>query len=189
MNKFILPVMLLLFSGCNTKETSRTKALTQQLVDSNKVHAISSHRVPKNPILNIREAVESINNSELQAKHYKFMCDELMKVDYFYKDKEIVKIVIDFGTVGDVYAREDYYYKSGKLIFVYEFVEGGPACEGCIKTDEYRTYIENNKVIRYMKNKDVSACRKCEFNSSTRHYKLLSLSSPNQIKAVMCPQR
>lgn len=114
------------------------------------------------------------------------MCDEKMMVDYFYAGGEIVKIAVDFGTVGDVYAKEDYYYDSGKLIFNYEFVEGGPACEGCIKTDEYRSYILENRVIKYLKNKTKATCRKCDFSSSSRQYKLLLASTAEEMKGILC---
>jgi hypothetical protein len=139
------------------------------------------------PIANIRSKVKAINNANLQKKHYEFMCDEKMRVDYFYRNNEIVKIAIDFGTVGDVYAREDYYYDQGKLLFIYEFVEGGPACEGCIKRNEYRTYLADNKTIKYLKDKSETACKICEFSDSSRQYKLLDAKSQEDIKKILCP--
>ncbi|ALM48464.1 hypothetical protein AMR72_05845 [Flavobacterium psychrophilum] len=139
------------------------------------------------PIAAIRTKVERINTTELKKKHFEFMCDEKMKVDYFYEGNEIVKITVDFGTVGDTYAREDYYYDNGNLIFNYEFVEGGPACEGCIKTNEYRSYISNNKTIKYLKDKTTQPCKKCEFGKSARQYKLLTAGTENEVKAILCP--
>ncbi len=85
-----------------------------------------------------------------------------------------------------MYAKEGYYYDSGKLIFNYEFVEGGPACEGCIKTDEYRSYIQDDKVIRYLKNKNEGNCRKCDFLASSRQYKLLLAKTPEEMKSILC---
>ena len=111
-----------------------------------------------------------------------------MMVDYFYDKGEIVKIAIDFGTVGDVYAKEGYYYDEGKLVFTYEFVEGGPACEGCIKTNEYRAYIVDDEAIKYLKDKDEVKCTKCEYSNSSRHYTLLKAENSSQVKAIMCPQ-
>lgn len=178
--------MLILLFACNQTNPDKKPLATVIKSLPPETSEVRSPHNSINPILNIQDAVKTANTINLLQTHFEFMCDETMKVDYFSKGKEVVKISIDFGTVGDVYAKEDYYYKSGKLIFVYEFVQGGPACEGCIKTDEYRTYIENNEVIKYLKNKDVSKCRKCVFNSNTRHYKLLSLNSAEQIKEVMC---
>ncbi len=114
------------------------------------------------------------------------MCDVKMMVDYFYAGGKIVKISVDFGTLGDVYAKEDYYYDSSELIFNYEFVEGGPACEGCIKTDEYRAYIVDNKVIKYLKNKTETTCRKCDFSVSSRQYRLLEATTEEEVKGILC---
>jgi hypothetical protein len=141
---------------------------------------------PADPIASIREKVERINTMKLQSRHIEFICDEKMMIDYFYADGEIVKITVDFGTIGDVYAREAYYYDSGELIFNYEFVEGGPACEGCIKKDVYRSYIVGNQVIKYLRNKTEGECRKCEFTSSSRQYRLLRATTDEEVKQVLC---
>ncbi|SFQ45448.1 hypothetical protein [Flavobacterium akiainvivens] len=138
------------------------------------------------PIAAIRQRVEHINTAKLEKKHFEFMCDEKMMVDYFYEGNELVKIAIDFGTVGDVYAKEGYYYDKGKLVFNYEFVEGGPACEGCIKKNEYRTYVQNDEAIRYLKDKNVAECRTCSFSPTSRQYKLLKAKTQDEIKAVLC---
>ncbi|GAB3921105.1 hypothetical protein [Mucilaginibacter myungsuensis] len=140
-------------------------------------------------IANISKHVTRVNTIQLQRKHYEFMCDEKMKVDYYYDKGQIVKISLDYGTIGDVYACEDHYYQNGKLIFVYEFVEGGPACEGCIKKNEYRSYIYNSKVIRYLKNRSVAKCRKCQFGPASKQYKLLKVKTEAEIKRVLCGVR
>ncbi|MEJ7559244.1 MAG: hypothetical protein WKF66_13120 [Pedobacter sp.] len=191
MHRFILPLMLLLLFGCNQRTPTLTTETRISKIDTSHLVPIAPPllKASKDPILSIRKAVQHINTSKLKRKQFDFMCDEVMKVDYYFLNKEIVKIAIDFGTIGDVYAKEEYYYTSGKLIFVYELVEGGPACEGCIKTDEYRTYIQDNNVIKHLKNKNVAKCRKCDFNHATRHYKLLSLTTTKQIRALMCSLR
>jgi len=140
-----------------------------------------------NPITSIRQAVNTINTSTLKKKTYRFICDEKMIVDYYSKEGDIVKISVDFGTVGDSYAREDYYYDKGELIFFYEFVEGGPACEGCSTRHEYRSYISNGKVIRYLKDNKEESCRKCSFDTNSRQYKLLKATTTEQVKALFCP--
>lgn len=115
------------------------------------------------------------------------MCDEKTKVDYFYDNGEVVKIAVDFGWVGDAYAREGYYYHKGKLIFIYEYVESGPACDDCIEKHEYRSYVVNDKVAKYLKDQTESTCRShCEFNASSRHYKLPEAKTTAEIKAVLC---
>ncbi|MES2487710.1 MAG: hypothetical protein V4581_17410 [Bacteroidota bacterium] len=138
------------------------------------------------PIAAIRQKVEHINTATLQKKHFEFMCDEKMMVDYFYEDGQIVKIAIDFGTVGDTYAKEGYYYDAGQLVFIYEYVESGPACDDCVVTNEYRSYIAGNKNVKYLKDKKEQPCKKCKFNASSRQYKLLHAKTTEEIKTLLC---
>lgn len=194
MKKLLTPLLLLMLMSCDQKKTSpsenpeATKAPTEVVMDT--TTATTPDVPPLDPIANIRQKVESINtNKELRKMQYKFKCDEMMTVDYFYRNNEIVKIAVDFGTVGDVYAKEGYYYDEGKLIFIYEFVEGGPACEGCITKNEYRAYVLNDTTIKYLKNKTEDDCKKCEFGSSSREYKLLEAKNQTEIKELFCKKR
>ncbi|SKB80842.1 hypothetical protein [Daejeonella lutea] len=188
MKRLLTAFVFLFFISCNqTQEPPEVKSADSIVAPVPK----SIEQVPatkEDPIEFIREKVEKINTMKLEKKHFEFVCDVKMMVDYFYVDGKIVKIAVDFGTLGDSYAREGYYYDSGKLIFNYEFVEGGPACEGCIKTDEYRSYILDDKVIKYLKNKSEASCRKCDFSLSSRQYKLLQARTAEEIKAILCPQ-
>jgi len=191
MKKILAPLLLLMLMSCDQKKTSEketssaTNAPTEIAADT--TAEVASEEAPLDPIASIRKKVESINNSnDFQKKQYTFKCDEMMTVDYFYRSNEIVKIAVDFGTVGDVYAKEDYYYDQGKLLFVYEFVEGGPACEGCIKTNEYRTYVVNDKTVKYLKDQADETCKKCEFKPTSREYKLLEAKNQDEIKRLFC---
>lgn len=191
MKKLLTPFLLLLLISCNQKkanvqETSiETGTPTEAVGDT--MPTTSEPPATKDPIADIRQKVESINNSkDLQKKQYQFECDEQMTVDYFYRNNEIVKIAVDFGTVGDVYAKEGYYYNEGKLIFIYEFVEGGPACEGCLKKNEYRAYVLNDKTIKYLKDQMEDDCKKCEFKASSREYQLLGAKNQEEIKKLFC---
>lgn len=134
----------------------------------------------------VREQVTGINTATLRKKQFAFTCDEKMTVDYYYRGDEIVKIAVDFGTVGDTYAKEEYYYNKGELLFFYEFVEGGPACEGCITTHEYRSYIRDGKVIHYLKDKNKETCRKCTFDKNSRQYQLLQAGTTAGIQKLFC---
>ncbi len=182
---------MLPFLSCQEKKTLDTNVPADDLSTTEApIDTVNTERdtVPKSAdfIADIREKVEAINTTELKQKHYEFMCGEKMQVDYFYKDEELVKISVDFGTVGDVYAKEDYYYDAGKLLFVYEFVEGGPACEGCIKKNEYRSYVVNDKTVKYLKDKTQTDCKKCSFNAKSREYKLLFVKSKDEVKQLFC---
>lgn len=189
MKKIFLLLAIACLVSCKGNETTKadensvvsTESPTSEIENSeNKTETVTD------PIVSIRTKVERINTQSLTKKSFEFMCDEKMMVDYFYDGDEIVKIAIDFGTVGDTYAKEGYYYDDGNLIFVYEFVEGGPACEGCIETHEYRTYVENNAVLKHLKDKNETECRKCNFSKKSRHYKLLSAKTEQEVKALLC---
>jgi hypothetical protein len=188
MYRFFFAFTLLFSVSCTqvTKNEQSNILDTPNLADAKVTTPQQQTKKAVDPIISIRERVTHINTTSLEKKHFELMCDEQTKVDFFYEKNEKVKITVDFGTVGDVYAREDYYYDKNKLIFVYEFVEGGLACEGCIKKNEYRYYIVADKVFKYLKDKDVEKCRKCEFVSSSRQYRLLTANTEHEIKAIVC---
>lgn len=188
MKILILPCFLLFIFSCNQpNKSNESTADTLKVVKKETEKPIDTpEKIVDDPIIDIRKKVEKINTTTLTTKHFELMCDELMKVDYYYDNDQIVKISVDFGTIGDVYAKEDYYYDAGKLIFKYEFVEGGPACDDCIKTNEYRSYIKQNKVIKYLKDKTETACRLCEFTDYAKENSLLFAKSVDDIRTVMC---
>jgi hypothetical protein len=188
--KKLLIILVLALAACNRGGTApaETPDSTADTTGAGKASLPQKTIVPDSgPIAAIRQKVEGINNAQLEKKHFEFMCDEKMMVDYFYDNGQLVKIAVDFGTVGDVYAKEGYYYDAGKLIFIYEFVEGGPACDDCIKTNEYRTYVANNKTIKYLKDTAEQPCKKCEFSLKSRQYALLQATTQEQVKALLCP--
>ena len=201
MNRLIAILIFFLISSCNQEtQTEQTQTSETGLDSSAKAPQQTAEYAPEDapgnedsipatpadPIISIRKTVEKINTMKLETRRFVFMCDEKMIVDYFYADGKIVKIAVDYSTIGDVYAREAYYYDSGKLIFNYEFVEGGPACEGCIKTDEYRSYVLDNKVFKYLKNKTEASCRTCVFSSSSKQYRLLLAKTEGEMKEILC---
>lgn len=185
MKKLIIPILYFAIFGCTQPEKKQVTILRDSSSSIKKVDLVPNER-SKTPIEIIKQQVDKINTSNLDQKHYEFICDELTKVDYYYDGNQLLKITIDFGTVGDTYAKEDYYYNEGKLIFKYEFIEGGPACEDCITTNEYRSYVLNNKVIKYLKNKNVATCRKCEFSANSKELLLIKANGVAEIKGILC---
>ncbi len=186
MKKLAIP-LLALFVACSSNDKpgmNYNKHDTSVVIKDTLVQ--SSVQQTSGPVVLIRQQVEHINKAGLKAEHIEFMCDEKTKVDYYYEAKVPVKITVDYGWVGDVHAKEDYYFNQGKLIFFYEFTEGGPACEGCIKTNEYRSYIKDDKVFKYLKNKDEAQCRRCEFGQLSKPYQLLMTSNAEEAKKVLC---
>ncbi|MCP9750585.1 hypothetical protein [Ferruginibacter sp. HRS2-29] len=190
-SKKILPVCFLLLIcyalfSCNETGGPKSDAGSLQPADTLIRYADSTKQLESDPIREIRRQVERINTAKLDAKHAEFICDEKTTVDKFYENGQLVKIAVDFGTVGDTYAREQYYYADNRLIFKYAYVEGGPACEGCLEKNEYRSYISKDKVIRYLKDSLPQQCRVCEFPPSTKEYRLLNAGTPEEIKRVLC---
>ncbi|WP_345330916.1 hypothetical protein [Mucilaginibacter defluvii] len=188
MRKILLPVIAFMLAACQTKEQKNNDTVRHGLTDTvaDTSAAILKADTAVDTITYIKQKVEHINTQNIQPEHTEFMCDERMKVDRYFENGKLVKISVDFGTVGDVYAKEDYYYDNGKLIFKYEFVEGGPACEGCIKKNEYRSYVADNKVIKYLKDKNQERCRTCVFEPKAKENKLIKAKSNQEIEAILC---
>lgn len=185
--KKVLLALLVLLAACNSDDKpakNYNKRDTSAVIkDSIVAPAVQK---TSDPVAVIRQQVEHINTTKLKTKHIEFKCDEKTKVDYYYENTFPVKISVDFGWVGDVHAKEEYYFNKGKLIFFYEFTEGGPACASCIKINEYRSYISEDKVFKYLKNKDEVQCRRCEFGALSKPYQLLMTSTPEDAKKVLC---
>lgn len=138
------------------------------------------------PIAFIREHVSRINTISMEMKYFEYMCDEMTKLNYFYEDGEIRKIAVDYGAVGDVASTEDYYYQNGKLIFIYKVHELLMPCNGCDQVKEYRLYINKDKVIRSLEDKENYRCTVCSFNTSSKAYKLLKAKTSEDMKAILC---
>lgn len=185
---FYLAVILFISISCNQGKQSTNDATkdTATLQTDTITAPAPTAATPTDSIGDIRKKVEAINTAKLEKKRVEFLCDENTVVDRFYKDGSILKIIVDFGTVGDTYAREEYYYDAGTLIFKYEYVESGPACDDCIQTNEYRSYVRDNKVIKYLKNKTAEKCRTCEFEPSSKENSLLRAATVEEIKKILC---
>jgi hypothetical protein len=105
-----------------------------------------------NNIASIRDAVQETNGKNLKKQHYTYEsagCAEDGVVDYFFDNKEIVKI-IESGAIGDGSWVDEYYYRSGKVIFCFETIIGGPAIGKVTKT-QYRVYVKDGRAIKTMK--------------------------------------
>ncbi|MGQ2984930.1 hypothetical protein [Flavobacterium sp.] len=138
------------------------------------------------PISSIKGEFTRINAAKLTKKSYTYQCDELMKIDYYYEGKNVVKAIVDYGTVGDHYQRSEFYYKDGKLFFFYDFVEGGPACEGCDMNLEQRYYVKDDLVIRYIKNGATEKCKNCSFSQISTPYRALKAATTQDFKTAFC---
>lgn len=97
----------------------------------------------------IRKAYQQINT--LPIKHERFTyespgCVEDGVVNYYIQGTNIVKVT-ESGAIGDGSWVHEFYYSSGKVIFCYELLVGGPAIGNTTKT-EYRIYVKNNRALK-----------------------------------------
>lgn len=153
---------------------------------SNEIENLSD-TVKVSPLDFIKKEVSYINSAGLKSDTHTFKCDENITISYYYENEDIRKIIIDWGTVGDAYHKDEFYYSSGKLIFDYDFVEGGPACEGCQTTLERRSYIKDDKVLLHLRNRDTVPCTVCSFTDSYLAYKMLNAKKTTEdLSAILC---
>ena len=139
--------ILLLFSLCFSL-TSGTSAQTVKPKEPLKNMTTGMQSDDKD-ILSIKDAVQATNGKSLKRQHYTYEsagCVEDGVVDYFFDNKEIVKIM-ESGSVGDGSWVDEYYYRSGKVIFCFETIIGGPAIGKVTKT-EYRVYTKDGRPVK-----------------------------------------
>jgi len=141
---------------------------------------------PATAIDSIKQEVARINTSNLTSKRYDFMCDEKAYIVYHYTGDQISKVTVDWGTVGDAYHREEFYYKDGKLIFDYDLIEGAGAYPGGDKKLERRHYVANDKVIKYLEDQQEKPCEYCDYKKSSVPYRALAAEKSKDFVGVLC---
>lgn len=184
----------LMIASCTEKTTTTetTNTTTDSVVitpaDSSTTQdtVVSDTAPPRTPIDLIKKEVARINNANFPSKRHDFMCDEKAYVVYHYDGKDIAKVTIDWGTVGDAYHREEFYYKDGKLIFEYDLLEGAGAYPGGDKKLERRHYVENDKVMRYLEGQTEKPCEYCDYKKSSVAYRALAADASKDYKGELC---
>ena len=145
--------------------------------------------VPASPaeqkVLDIRNEYARINSLGLTAQKFRFVCDTEGSISYFTENGKVVKIAIDWGFLGDGQSKNEYYYQNGALIFAFEQHVGGPAGEPA-STNEFRTYVQNDRTIKYLRNQKVESCRTCSFSASSREYKAVKALETRNFKSALC---
>jgi hypothetical protein len=182
-------VMLTLFSCKEKPEEDNTVGTTKDTVSTLPAQPGTEAATvtgPTDPVSSIKAEFARINASSLTNKHYTYKCDELMTIDYYYEGENVVKAVVDYGTVGDHYQKSEFYYKDNKLFFFYNFVEGGPACEGCEMKMEKRYYVKDDLVIKFIKNDKEEKCTTCNFTQRSVPYRALKAATTKDFKTAFC---
>ena len=191
MNKlFTLCCVAIAIISCNNKEKI---AIPEKISGRIDCVAVSIPPVPAEAgptpltfIDSIKQEVARINTSGLPSKRYNFMCDEKAYIVYHYTGNDISKITIDWGTVGDAYHREEFYYRNGKLIFDYDLIEGAGAYPGGDKKLERRHYVVNDKVIKYLEDQAEKPCEHCDYKKTSTPYKALAAEASKDFKGILC---
>ncbi|TDQ11499.1 hypothetical protein [Pedobacter metabolipauper] len=104
----------------------------------------------------IRAQFQKTNSVPLKMEKFNYEAEGCVEdgiVTYFTNGKSIVKI-IESGSIGDGSWINEYYYQSGKVIFCYEVIVGGPAIGNVTRT-ERRYYVKNDRIIQYIEDKKI----------------------------------
>lgn len=136
----------------------------------------------------IRAEYKNINTAQLTTEAFKYEADGCVdggQVKYFFNQKkEIVKIV-ESGSIGDGSWDREFYFQSGKFIFCYEMLIGGPAVGPEIK-NEHRTYIKDDQVLRYIEDKNIVPSGATAAEALKISYKLLKAYTTKKFAEVLC---
>jgi len=136
----------------------------------------------------IRTEYKNINTAPLTTAEFKYEsagCAEEGQVKYFFNQKkEIVKIV-ESGAIGDGSWSREFYFQSGKLIFSYETQIGGPA-EGPDTKSEFRTYVKDDQVLRYMEDKNIVPAGEKSADALKASYKLIKAYTTRKFAEALC---
>lgn len=135
----------------------------------------------------IRAEFKRINAAPLTKEEFKYEADGCVDggvVTYFRDKQEIVKIS-ESGSIGDGSWVREYYYRSGKFIFCYEVIVGGPAVGPETKT-EFRTYVKDDNVLRYMEDKKITPAGDKAAGEEATAYKLVKAHDTGDFAGVLC---
>lgn len=135
----------------------------------------------------IRAEFKRINAMALTTEEFQYDsagCTEEGVVTYFIENQGIVKIV-ESGAIGDGSWTREFYYQSGKFIFCYEMIVGGPA-EGPETKSEYRTYVKDDQVVRYMEDKKIIAADTKARAQVLTAYELIKAYTTKEFAKALC---
>ena len=135
----------------------------------------------------IQREIIRINGITSEIRIFRFPCDEEVEVTYYLDKGKAVKILIEWPVINDRYHKEEFYFKDAKLIFEYDYLEGGTSCEDCLPVVEKKTYIDGDKPIQYLENDSVSDCIDCRYEEDHLAYLLYPARSRQELREILCP--
>lgn len=134
----------------------------------------------------IRKEFQRINSSKLTSKTFSWDnagCGH-GTITYFLLNNEIVK-TIEQGSADGFWTKESY-YQNGKFIFQYLHEESHPIAGPDSEIIELRTYVYNDKVVRYMADGDIVPCITCSYGANSSEYLLLDAYDNGNIDDAIC---
>jgi len=148
----------------------------------------AQQKTPDAAIEEIRTAFKEINsNKTYKMERYTYEiagCVDDGSLEYYLDKQQIVKIK-ESGLIGDGGWDTEYYYRNGNLIFIFESLIGGPA-EGKVQKSEYRIYVKDGKVIRFMDNQQIIPANNKAAEMTATAIKLLKARTTKNFKAALC---
>ncbi|MDF2193227.1 hypothetical protein [Paraflavitalea sp. CAU 1676] len=194
---FLISFQIIMVCACHqaddqpgNKEMAGAPAAAGPLIPAATTATITQHTTAPSTdeiVLAIRKEFQRINNSRLVRKTFEWESAGCGKgtLTYYLLNNEIVKTV-EKGTADGFWTKETYYQK-GNLIFQYLHEESHLITSSENEIVEYRTYVYQDKVIRYMADKDVLPCINCSYTKNAPEYKLLDAYHTGDIDAAICP--
>lgn len=139
----------------------------------------------------IRAEFKKINSLPLRKETYKVAScadgnDPGGTITYYLTDSgEIVKVLVEWPVLSNHSVVSEYYYKNEQVVFRYESVVRSQAHSPEGKT-EYRFYIKNNILIRYMENQKIAFLPHWFLDADSNEYVVLAAFTSKDFSAVLC---
>ena len=134
----------------------------------------------------IQREIIRINGITSEVRIFRFPCDKEVEVTYYLDKGKAVKIVVDWQAMNNGVHKEEFYFKDGKLIFDYDYVEAGTDCDDCLPMVEKKTYIADGQPVQYLENDSVGNCD-CRFDEDHVAYLLYPARSRQELQKILCP--
>ena len=158
------------------------------LICFSSTYLFAQQKAPDAAVEEIRTAFKEINsNKTYKQEHYTYEaagCVDDGRLDYYLDKQQVVKIK-ETGLIGDGSWVTEYYYRNGNLIFIFESLIGGPA-EGAVQKSEYRVYVKDGKVIRFMDGQKIIPADNKAADLTATAGKLLKARTTKDFKAALC---
>lgn len=176
----------------SSRESKAPATTADQLMlqDTAQVSGLTERDIPvstEKVIEHIRELYRAINKARLTQKQFAWETRDCGKgtVTYYLLNGEIVKTVVK-GSADGFWTKESY-YEHGQLVFCFakETSVSLLNSQGN-ETFETRTYVYQDKVIKYMGDQETLPCQTCSYDGNSPEYKLLEAFTTGAYNEAVC---